>query len=211
MQKKILIAIGIVVIAAGIAFGVYRFLIIANSDSNTAYNHSKDYGACNMIDTATIKTTLGDVATNLQKPVNMGIVSNKAVGENVSDLISDSQSCVYAFAPGGTIENGQNANNAFVIERIIYINTSGPKTLIAQIKSDSLAEPIDSLPDTAFYASNTASQGPGAIHTFQIETFTAKTSVRYSIRQPVASDTLLTNEAAKTALVTLVKAPKSQD
>lgn len=213
MIKKILIGAGIVLVAAGIALGVIYFVTRSQNSTpdktstETVLDHSKDYGACSLLDVSTIKETLGDSASDLQEPKDMGIVSNKAIGKGVDQIASDSQLCVYAFGQGGTLENGYNSNDAFIIERIVYSNSDGPKTLIEQIKAGSVGTTVDALGDFAFYGANSTGTGPNATHSFKLEVFIDKTSVRYMIRQP-ADSASFTDESAKTALVKLAKSAK---
>jgi hypothetical protein len=214
MIKKILISSGVMVVVAGLVFGALYFIKQAQVSpaseavAATILDHSKDYGACGLVDSASLKKALGDSAADLQQAQDMGIVGNKAIGEGVNDLVSDSQICVYAFGPGGTLENGYNSGDAFIIERIIYSNESGPKTFIAQIQSQSTAAAVDgSLGDYAFYGANTTATGPGATVTFKLEVFTDKTSVSYAISQP-AESTSFTAETAKTALIQIATLAK---
>jgi hypothetical protein len=124
MIKKLLIGLGIILLTAGAVFGTLYILQQQPQppteesipSTATVYDTSKDYGACTMIEAATIKRALSETAKDLQSPVNMGIVSNKAVGDGVEDLVSDSQFCVFAFVSGGTIDNGYNANNGLSVE-----------------------------------------------------------------------------------------------
>lgn len=219
MFKKILISIGAVAIVAGAAFGALYFITQSqrtsdgdtNKESNTIIlDHSKDYGACDMLDSSSIKTALGDVAVNLQKPENMGIVGNEAVGSGVEDLVSDSQICVYPFEPGGTLENGFNSGNALIVEQIVFSNESGPKSLIKQIQSAGLATAVEGIGDAAFYSANDASQGPGAIYSFKLEVFIDKKSTGYTIYQPAESASL-TAESAKVALESLARQAKTSN
>lgn len=214
MIKKILIGAGAVVFTAGATFGVLYFLKQAepapaqiDTTPRLVLDYSKDYGACNLLETSFIKTTLGEPAKNLQDPEDVGIVSNKAIGEGVEELESDSQRCVYAFEPGGNLENSFNASNGLTIERIVYSNDSGPKTLIEQVKANPEAIAIEGLGDAAFYNATPNASGPNASYSFRLETFTDKTSVRYIIRQPVDTATF-TTESAQEALTQLAKSAK---
>lgn len=217
MIKKILISSGVIVITAGLVFGVLYFMKqtqsspAAKSAAVTVLDHSKDYGACTLVNSASLKKALGNSAVDLQPAEDMGIVGNKAIGEGVDNLVSDSQICVYAFGPGGTLENGYNSGDAFIIERIIYSNESGPKPFIDQIVSQSTATAVDgALGDYAFYGANTTATGPRATFSFKLEVFTDKTSVRYMIRQPAESASF-TAETAKTALIQIATLAKESN
>lgn len=212
MIKKILIGAGAIIFTAGVTFGVLYFLkqtetAQIDTTPKLVLDHSKDYGACTLLDTSFIKTTLGELAKDLQDPKDAGIVSNKAIGGGVGDLESDSQRCVYGFEPGGNIENSFNASNGLTIERIVYTNDSGPKSLIEQVKANPDAVAIEGLGDAAFYNATPKPVGPNASYSFRLETFTDKTSVRYIIRQPVDTATF-TSETAKAVLTKLAKSAK---
>lgn len=211
MIKKILIAAAVSVVAAGATFGILYFLkpteTAPQQDTTTptlVLDHSKDYGACTLLENSVIKNTLGDPAKDLQAAEDVGIVSNKAMGDGVDELASDSQRCVYAFEPGGTLENSFNAGNALTIERIVYTNESGPKSLIKQIEANPEAVSIEGLGDAAFYNATPNASGPNASYSYRLETFVDKTSVRYIIREPVETPSF-TTESAKAALVELAK------
>jgi len=221
MIKKILIGLGIVVVIAGATIGVLYFTKRSHQPQQTTvdntpasesvFNLSKDYGACRILETPAIKTALGNAAVNLQAPKNMGIVEDKYVGEGVDDVTSDSQICIYAFEPGGTTENAFNSGNAFMIQKTIYTNESGPDLLVNQIKEqqkvDSSITSVDDLGDAAFYNANNTSTGPGATYNFSLQIFTDKTSVTYTIRQS-AEKTTFTTETGKTALLQLAQLAK---
>lgn len=214
MRNKILIAAGVLVVSTGITVGVLYAVKQSQpapkDDTSTAtvLDHSKDYGACTMLDFATVKQALGSSAATLQQPENMGIVGNKEVGEGVEDLVSDSQLCIYAFETGGTLENGYNSGNAFIIEKRIYINEGGPQALIDQIEETSITTPISGIGDKAFYNANDAATGPDATYSFKLEVFQDKTSIKYMIRVPADSKSF-TAETAQTALVKLAKEAKN--
>jgi len=217
MIKKILISSGVMVIAAGLVFGALYFIKQAQvspaseSPAATILDHSKDYGACDLIDSALLKKALSDSAADLQPAENMGIIGNKTVGSGVEELVSDSQLCVYAFAPGGTLENGFNSNNAFIIERIIYSNESGPRAFIEQIASESTAATVDGTPgDYAFYGANMTATGPRATYSYKLQVFTDNISVRYMIYQPAKSASF-TAKSAKAALIQIATLAKESN
>ncbi|MEO6110040.1 MAG: hypothetical protein ABIP50_03465 [Candidatus Saccharimonadales bacterium] len=214
MMKKVLISVGVILIVAGIAIGVLYFT--KHSTQVPANNTpvvvpvpdlSKDYGACRILDETSIKTALGTIATTLQAPQNMGIAQDKLAGAGVSDIVSDSQVCIYAFNTGGTVKNGYNSDNAFIIQETAYSNESGPKSLIEQQKLDPTSVIIEQLGDVAFYNASTAAKGPGAINSFGLQVFTGKTSVEYTIHQS-AETASFTSETGKAALTQLAKLAK---
>jgi hypothetical protein len=213
MRKKILITVGVIIVVAGAVAGSLYLWQRAQApkdtpkQTETVLDHSKDYSACKLLDTAAIKTALGEAAKDLQDPQDMGIVQNKAVGEGVDDLVSDSQYCVYAFKTGGTLENGYNSGEALIIERIVYTNDGGPKSLIKQVAENDVTSPVEGIGDAAFYSANSVAKGPGATYSFRLQVFIDKTSIRYMIRQPAESASF-TDETAKTALIQLAKQAK---
>lgn len=216
MIKKILLSLGIVVAVAVIVVGVL-FVInqaqpqqMTNGDEadattkTTVPDLSKDYGACNVVTMVTVKEALGTVANTLQEPQNMGIVGDSNIGPGVENLVSDSQLCAYAFASGGTFENGFNSNNAFSIQVTRYSNEGGPTAFITQIRNSGIVEEVPDISQNAFYSANTVSQGPGATYTYKLQVFNNNELVVYTIRQPADASTF-TAETAKTALTALAK------
>jgi hypothetical protein len=131
MRKKILLSFMILLASVGLTVGglvAVRMVIgetTGNDESISAIDLSKDYGACNVIAFSVIKNELGAAAANLQAAQNMGIVGNVRLGDGVDDLISDTQVCVYSFAPGGTVANGFNSDNSFIVQKTLYINEGG--------------------------------------------------------------------------------------
>ncbi|TAL15046.1 hypothetical protein EPN95_00885 [Patescibacteria group bacterium] len=215
MIKKILISAGIIVAIAGVTLAVLYFIKQAqpapaktSSAKTLVLDHSKDYGACTLLGATLIKSTLGDTANKLQPSTNTGITKDKYFGSGVSNVVSDSQACIYAFVPGGNAGNGFNATNAFMITRTVFTNTGGPVALIAQMKQNTTLTSIDSLGDAAFYSADATAQGPGATHTFNLQVFTGTKETSYTINQPTASATF-TADTAKTALTALAQTVKS--
>lgn len=212
MMKKILISVGIVVVVSGLTIGSLYFT--KNSKSTPAtktpvsktlvLDHSKDYGACELLSVSSIKTTLGDTAKNLQPLVNAGITKDQYFGEGVKDLVSDTQTCVYPFAAGSKSDTTLSAANGFIVKLTKYTNTDGPKALIEQMKQNPTATSIASLGDAAFYITDGSSKGPDATDSFELLVFKNNDSTSYSIIQPVKNVTL-TADSAKTALLALAK------
>jgi len=215
MLKKILISLGIIVVATGLTVGILYIVKQNNTEApadepttdKVVLDLSKDYGACSMLDETAIKNSLGDVAANLQGPQNMGIVGDVQRGEGTEDLKSDSQMCVFAFANGGTLENGYNSDNALLVQKTKYTNENGPASQIEQIKKDPTASAVEGLGDSAFYTPNSVAQGPNAVFSFELVVFTGNERTSYMIRQP-ADKATFTDETAKTALLSLEKSTK---
>lgn len=215
MRKKIIISIAALLGVAVLVFGalfVIQLIRSQNEETPPAEtlvgpNLSKNYGACDLFDKATVKTALGSAANELQDPQNNGIVDGKKVGGGMEDLVFDSQVCIYGFAPGGTFEDGSGSGNGLTVLVAKYTNETGPATFIAAIRDEPLIEEITDLGDDAFYNANTTATGPGAMYNFKLQVFKGKTLYEYTIRQPADAATY-TAESAKTALVTLAKAAK---
>lgn len=210
MIKKVLISIGIIIVIAGITVGVLSFIKHPLKTPATqtlvskklVLDHSKDYGACTLIDISTIKTNLGDAVTSLQAPVDAGITSDRYFGDSVKDVTSDTQTCVYAFAAGGSTDEALIGINGLTIKQTKFTNTEGPNAVIKQMKQNPTATSISELGDAAFYTEDTQAKGPNATFSFTLIVFKNKESTSYSIIQ-LASTSIFTPERAKTALLGL--------
>jgi len=210
MIKKILISTGAVIGAMAITLGILLFVQqstapaedVPSPDSSVFVpDLSKDYGACSVLEQASISSVLGEPANNLQPANNIGIIEESQAGEGAQDIVADSQTCVYAFTPGGVAENGFNITNAFVVQKSTYSSLEGASTIIEQIKADPSSQP-ESSGNNTFYTPNTAAQGPDAIYTFELQVFNGTERTVYSIRQPAEAATF-TVESARTALLAL--------
>lgn len=213
MIKKILISSGVVIVVAGITLAT--LLVFKHPDKQVdtkpapvskklVLDHSKDYGACTLLNTAAIQTALGDAATNLQKPLDAGITSDRYFGDGVKDITSDTQTCVYAFSPGTSTDEVLAGANGLSIKVTKYTNTAGPTALIEQTKQNPTQELVNSLGDAAFYTSYIGTEGPNATASFTLLVFKGNESISYGIIQPAAT-THFTTDSAKTALLSLAK------
>jgi hypothetical protein len=209
MLKKLLIGIGAVVGAMAITLGILLLVQLSNApveDAPSADSSvfvpdlSKDYGACSVLEQASIISVLGEPANNLQPANNIGIIEEPQAGEGAQDIAADSQTCVYAFASGGAAENGFNITNAFVVQNTTYASLEGARTVIEQVKADPSTVEVSA--ENAFYTPITAAQGPGAVHTFELQVFNGTVRTVYSIRQPAEAVTF-NAESARTALLAL--------
>lgn len=211
-MKKILLATIIAIVAAVATVGVIYFIDKSRSNDNIDGNQSeesvldlsKDYGACSDLDTDFIKTTLGEAAENLQDPENMGIVGNITIGEDVTDAKSDSQICVYAFEPGGTVENGFNSHNGLLVEKTKYPDQTELDLLIEQMELDPTVTEVSDIGSRAFYAFVDSPKGPDASHKFKLQVFEGNDLTSLTISQPADSATF-NAETAKEALILLAK------
>ena len=204
-MKKILISVAVIVLVTGVTIGTLVLsngLFSGSNDQKSVFDLSKDYGACTLLETSRIKSSLGEAAAELQSPQNMGIVSDVQNGEGVESLESDSQICVYAFAPGATAENSYNSGNAFIVQKTIYTNPGGSEAEIVQIQEDPTSIKVNSLGDIAFYNASTATEGPGALYGFDLQVYRNNERTLYQIRQPAETATF-TAESARTALTAL--------
>ena len=203
-SKKILLAVGITIFAAAATFGVIFLINKLLSDGNTnnpnnqqsVLDLSNDYGACTMFSVEDVKASLGSAVSDVQAPENMGIVGNTEE--------SDSQICVYAFEPGGTIENGFHSNNGLVIKKTIYANNEDFKTELEEVRQDPTLTEINDLGESAFYSAVTSSRGPSATHQFMLLVFKNDTYNSYKISQPAESASF-TPQSAQQALTSLAR------
>lgn len=212
-MKKIFISAAIVIFIAGLTVGVLyvtkpkkEITPIAETTPSKALilDLSKDYGACTLLSFGTIKSTLGEAATNLQPPENAGITKDNYFGDDVKDIASDSQTCIYAFAPGNKTETSLSGINAFFVKKTKYSNQAGPKGVIEQSKANPTATAISLDGDSAFYTANITSEGPGATVSFELLVFKNNESISYSIIQPT-KNAAFTVDSAKLALLQLAK------
>lgn len=210
MLKKLLISLGAVTVTMAVTFGALYTMQqfggpATDEDAQPAIvlDFSKDYQACTSLDEQTISSTLGDVADTLQPAKNTGITEEQPVGEGVENTIADSQTCVYAFKPGGNAENVFNSDNALIIQKTRYTTLVGADEAKAQIELDPTAEKIESLQDDSYYTAVTNANGPDASYAFDLLVFSNTESTSYSIRQP-ADLASFSAETAKATLIELV-------
>jgi hypothetical protein len=209
MLKKIFISAGIVIVIMGITVGAIYVIQQrpfgsnqGNTDGELVLDLSKDYGACDMLDTSSIQSALGQPADTIQPAKNTGITPLEPTGEDTGDVVADLQTCVYAFEAGGDVDNGFNANNGLTVEKTLYTNKAGADAIIAQIQLDPGAVEVETLSDAAFFLSSTDVNGPDAVYSFDLHVFSNTEHTTYSIRQP-ADNATFTAETARTALVSL--------
>lgn len=207
-MKKLLIILSIIIGAVGITLIVFVLTLPKLSTPAVSiapsFDHSKDYGACTLIDTATIKSALGTSANTLQTPVDMGIANYKLIGNKLADIKADSQLCVYAFATGGSAANDYLSNNAFSTQVVTYRKDTDTLAVINQLALDSDAAKTDVSGHTAFYSANTVSQGPNATYSFKLFVFIGNKEYVYAISQPVSHATF-TADSGKTILTSLAR------
>lgn len=160
---------------------------------------SKDYGACAQLEKQIVKDALGDVADNLQGPDNAGRAGRVQTIEGGPEgtVSMDSQTCVYGFVSGGTVQNGFNADNGFSVVASQLEAQKDHDQLLKNYQEDVFFESIDGIEDGAFYKAVT---GKGYdISTFELVVIDGLKAYTYTINQP-AKKTTFTIESAKTAL-----------
>ncbi len=209
MKKKILISLVAVILSTGLTFGVLLALRPVettqrdpNSASELVLDFSKDYQACNTLDSAVIKSALGETANELQPAKNLGIIGEQPLGEGTESVVADSHTCVYAFATGGNEENGFNAENSFILNKTLYTNQAGPAAVIDQIKQDPTIFIVETASGEVYYTANTSAEGPDAVYTFDLYAFSGNERTTFTIRQSAESATF-TADSARTTLVSL--------
>jgi len=214
MQKKILlISIPSIIAVIAVTIGILYVLRPpadttpeGQTDTNTApiyvVDTSKDYGACTYLDKSVIKEVLGEPASELQGPDNVGRAGRVQTIEGGPEptVTMDSQTCVYGFISGGTIENGFNVNNGFSVIASQPAEQKDYDQLIANYNDDVMFEKIEGLGEAAFYRANIGEQYDLA--SFELVVLDSLMAHTYTINQP-ADAVSFTAESAKTALRTI--------
>lgn len=218
MLKRVLISLGIVLVATGLMIGILLAIRQAQPQpepqessqtepdtTKTIADLSKDYGACTLLDVEFIKTTLGEVANNIQEAQNMGIVGENNVGPGVDNVVSDSQTCAYPFINDGNIENGFNNSNGLNVQVTLYKNNDDAIAISTQIRESGLAESIDDLGDSAFYTYADGEKGLSVpTNTFKLQVFKDQKLISLTLRQPVETS-MFDTETGRDVLVKLAK------
>jgi hypothetical protein len=214
MQKKILlISIPSIIAVIAVTIGILYVLrppadtaSEGQTDTNTApiyvVDTSKDYGACTYLDKSVIKEVLGEAATELQGPDNVGRAGRVQTIEGGPEptVTMDSQTCVYGFVSGGTIENGFNVNNGFSVIASQPAEQKDYDQLIANYNDDVMFEKVEGLGEAAFYRANIGEQYDLA--SFELVVLDSIMAHTYTINQP-AESVSFTAESAKIALQTI--------
>ena len=201
-KKAIIISIIAVLIVAGIVVGgLYLFKY---KPGDAAYDPtgpakpgtvltadtSKDFNATTLLSKDTVKSALGTAAANLEGPNNLGFVHAKDGGE--------SQTAVYPFVSGGTIDNSYNVTNAFSFEVYQHTDKASVDALIAV--KPSTAVDITSLGDKAWFIENKTAGAPTTSYSLLVVSGTKHYTFRIS--QPANAATF-TLDSAKSALTTI--------
>ena len=149
---------------------------------------SKDYGACELVKKDFIKSTLGKSADSLQGPDNVG---RAYVGNG-----DESQTCVYSFAAGGTIDNSFGADNGFSVTVYAFKDQTTLDTLQAVENTHAVA--VSNLGDSATFTTY-ADFNPGQTQ-YILTVYSGLKYYAYTLTQPTKSATF-TQASAKTALL----------
>jgi len=221
MLKKVLISLGIILVASGLMVGILFAIKQAQPQpeteesseveadpTKTVADLSKDYGACTLLTVEFIKTTLGDSAKDLQEPQNMGIVNENNVGPGVEGIVSDSHTCAYPFVLGGAIEDGFNNGNGLNVQVTMYQSSDDAIAMSTQIRESGMAESIDGLGDAAFYTYSDDERGLSEpTNTFKLQVFKDQKLTSLTLRQPTETSAF----NAETGRDVLVKLAEQAD
>jgi hypothetical protein len=205
MTKKVIIIsiLAVVVVAAAVVGGLVLLKSFKSSTDATVAvtppslvaDTSKDFGACSIVDKSSIKSVLSTPAADLQGPDNVG---RGLVGNG-----DESQTCVYAFIPGGTIDNGFTINNSFNIEVYVF-GSDAIKQSALQLISDDLTE-VPSLGERATYAVYIdAADVPDAKIQYSLIVYSGLKRYTFTINEPRDAP-LYSSETASAALKTIAR------
>jgi hypothetical protein len=198
MIKKVLIASGIVIVVAGLVFGGLWFFRPApaptaqtpDGDTGNApltADTSKDFGACTLVKKADISSALGSVAGNLQDGQNMGLIK---VGVDSGD---QAQTCVYAFAAGGTIDNAFGADNGLSIEVYVHKDQASADASVTNNEGALGMQKVGNLGDAAFY--ETIELTTPAVTRHILTVYEKDRHYGFTLSQPTASSSISAPEA----------------
>jgi hypothetical protein len=193
--------IAVLVIAGGVVGGLYLFKYKpgdaaydptgpAKAGTVLVADTSKDFNATTLLSKDAVKSALGAVAVNLEGPNNLGIVNAGEGGE--------SQTAVYPFISGGTIDNSYNVTNAFSLEVFQHKDKASVDSLIS-VKQDTAVD-VTGLGDSAWFIDNNTAGTPTTSYSLIVVSGTKHYT--FKISQP-AEETTFTLESAKTALTTI--------
>lgn len=217
---KIIIAIGILVLTSAGTVGAMYLIQQAHPKANTSdetpddrkdkssgfqVDTSKDYGACTLVEQSIITEALGPLAASLQEKVNIGRIQNAARGEAGKTVAPDTQACVYAFVPGGTLENIFNSNNGLTVSAGVFASQQDATLAATLIQEDEGMRPVEALGDAAFLSGPTPSTGNTGVTALTVIDGTHQ--YQYRISQPTESP-VLTDAQVEAALITIAKSVK---
>ena len=151
---------------------------------------TKDYGACSIFETKTVKEVLAPVTTTIQDSQSVGL----ATFENGDEV----QVCTYAFIAGGTPENEFNIRNGFSTEVFLHHDATSKDAYLEMQKGDT--ETVDSIGDTAFYAKRLVNE---ADVKYVLYVFEGLRHYTFTIARPAGSPAL-DDETVKQSLLKLV-------
>jgi hypothetical protein len=201
-KKAVLISIIVVLIIAGVVVGgLYLFMYKpgdaaydptgpAKPGTVLTVDTSKDFNATTLLSKDAVKSALGTAAVNLEGPNNLGLVNAGNGGE--------SQTAVYSFIPGGTIDNSFNVTNAFTFEVFQHKDKASVDSILAA-KADTSVD-VTGLGDSAWFIENNTVEAPTTSYNLIVVSGTKQYTFRIS--QPSDAVTF-TSASAQTALTTI--------
>jgi hypothetical protein len=200
MSKKAIIIslIAMLVVAGGVvgALVLYKNPLASTFGTDPsvplAADTSKDYGACTLLDNATILSALGVSSADLYGPNNMGRI--------YSHLGDESQTCVYSFVPGGTIDNGFHIENSLSVEVYVYKNQSTKDKVV--IDPNYTPAVVTGVADSATFA-GIKSDDPSASQ-YVLKAVSGLKTYTFTLTKPTDGNTF-TDSSARTALETIAK------
>jgi hypothetical protein len=196
-KKMIFISLAIVILIAAAVVGALVVFKKPNAAPDVASpapslvaDTSKDFGACTVLDKSIIKTALSTPADNLMGPDNMG---RGLIGNG-----DESQTCVYSFTDGGTIDNGFNINHSFNIEVYVFADEAAKTAAIALI--DPALPKIPDLGELAVYATYVdQSEQTDAKTQYVLSVYAGLKRYSFTINEPTLA-ALYSASTAQTAL-----------
>lgn len=200
-KKVIIISITAVVVVAGLAVAALSFF---RQDTNKAAapsgaaipltaDTSKDFGACELVQKDDIAFAFGDVASSLQGPDNVGLIS---------DNKGQAQMCVYSFIPGGNIETSFNANNGFSVEVYEFSDQAGLDDELDVISALPGVTAVENLGESALHRTI---DGEGQLNTKHLlYVYKGLKKYTFAVSQPADAVTI-TPASARSALETIAR------
>ncbi len=216
---KIIIGLGILIVSSAGTIGVIYFVqqlsqpkTVKTLPDGTQQNPtgfqidtSKEYGACTLVSQEAIQTALGALAASLQEKVNLGRIQNPVRGEAGKAVAPDTQACVFAFIPNGTLENSFNTHNALTVSAGVFSSQHDATQAVSLIKQDDGMRPVEALGDAAFLSGPTPSSATTSAITLTV--IDGIHQYQYRISQPTKKP-VLTEAQVEAALQTLAKSVK---
>lgn len=151
---------------------------------------TKNYGACSIFNTQTVREVLAPISTSIENPQTVGL----ATFENGDEV----QVCTYAFIPGGTAENEFNIKNSFSTEVFLHHDVTSLDAYRQSQESD--AEKVSDIGDEALYAKRLVNEGDIR---YVLYVFKDLRHYSFVINRPAGSSAV-NDDTVKQSLLTLV-------